>query len=123
MISIQADQNVIYTIAEGELNDEDYNRIIPLLHERVETFGTIRWYFEMREFEGWSLSAMWRDFKFDVKNAENLERVAMIGDKNWEKQLTQLMKPFTKAKVKFFQLEEREKAKKWIKKRIRYEDQ
>lgn len=115
MTSIQADQNVVYTIAEGKLDNEDYERIIPLLQEKVQVFGKIRWYFEMRDFKGWSLSAMWKDIKFDLKNRKNFERIAMVGDKTWEKELTQLMKPFTDAEIKFFETEDREEAKHWIK--------
>lgn len=114
MTSIQADQNMIYTIAEGRLNDEDYNRIIPLLQEKIRTYGQIRWYFEMREFMGWTFSALWQDLKFDLKNRKNLEMIAMVGDKKWEKELTQLMKPFTDAQIKFFETEDREEAKHWI---------
>ncbi|MEG9328300.1 STAS/SEC14 domain-containing protein [Salinimicrobium catena] len=115
MTSIQTDQNIVYTIAEGQLDDEDYNRIIPLLKEKIESFGKVRWYFEMKDFTGWTFSAMWKDLKFDVKNRNNLERVAMVGDKTWEKQLTQLMKPFTEAEIKFYESEDREKARYWIK--------
>ncbi len=116
MLSIQIEHNIIYTVAEDKLTDQDYDRLIPLLQEKIKSFGTIRWYFEMKKFEGWSLSAMWRDIKFDFKNLENLERIAMIGDKEWEKELTQLMKPFTGATIKYFGLNEKAEAKNWIKK-------
>ncbi len=122
MTSIQTAQNIVYTIAEGQLDDKDYNRIIPLLKEKVDTYGKIRWYFEMKDFKGWTLSAMWEDLKFDIKNRNNLERIAMVGDKAWEKQLTQLMKPFTDAEIHFFETEDREKAKYWIRE-ITDEDQ
>lgn len=116
MLSIKVEHNIIYTIAEDKLDDEDYDRLIPLLQEKIRSFGKIRWYFEMREFEGWSLSAMWQDIRFDFKNLENVERIAMVGDKKWEKELTQLMKPFTVASVKYFDLTEKDEAKNWIKK-------
>lgn len=116
MLSIHLEHNLIYTVAEGKLTDEDYDRLIPLLEEKIRTYGKIRWYFEMQEFEGWSLSAMWRDLKFDFRNKENLERIAMVGDKAWEKQLTQLMKPFTGATIKYFDISEKDEAKNWIQK-------
>lgn len=116
MLSIHLDHNIIFTIAEEKLTDEDYDRLIPLLEEKIRSYGTIRWYFEMREFEGWSLSAMWRDLKFDFRNKENLERIAMVGNKDWEKQLTLLMKPFTGATIKYFSTEQRDEAKSWINK-------
>lgn len=114
MLSIQVERNIIYTIAEEKLTDEDYDRLIPLLEEKIRSYGKIRWYFEMQEFEGWSLSAMWRDLKFDFSNKENLERIAMVGDKSWEKQLTQLMKPFTGAEIKYFGTNDKEEARNWI---------
>ncbi|MGB7843739.1 MAG: STAS/SEC14 domain-containing protein [Salinimicrobium sp.] len=116
MIKIEEKENIIYSIAKKELHDEDYGRLVPLLKEKVKKFGMIRWYFEMQNFEGWSLSAMWQDLKFDVKYAENIEKVAMVGDKTWEEKITRLMKPFTSAEIKFFNLEEKEQAKAWISK-------
>lgn len=121
MVSIHSEQNIIYTVAEDKLTNEDYNRILPLLQEKIETFNKIRWYFEMKDFKGWTLSALWRDMKFDIKNVNHIEMVAMVGDKKWEKDLTQLMKPFTDADIRFFETEDREKAKLWISK-IRDED-
>ena len=116
MLSIQVDKNIVYTVAEEKLTDEDYDRLIPLLEEKVRSYGKIRWYFEMKEFEGWSLSAMWQDIKFDFSNKENLERIAMVGEENWEQQLTRLMRPFTGAAIKYFDRSEKEEAKNWIKK-------
>src|SRR6056297_828034 len=121
MISVHADQNIIYTVAEEKLTDEDYDRVIPVLQEKVRTFGKIRWYFEMRDFEGWTLSALWDDLKFDINYSEDMEMIAMVGDKKWEKGLTQLMKPFTGAEIKFFKTEDQEEAKIWIS-RINDED-
>lgn len=114
MISVHTDQNIIYTIAEDKLSDEDYDRIIPVLQGKIRTFGKIRWYFEMRDFKGWTLSAMWDDLKLGLKYSKDLEMIAMVGDKKWEKRLTQLMKPFTGAEIKFFKAENREQAKIWI---------
>ena len=114
MISVHADQNIIYTVAENKLTDDDYDRIIPLLQERIETYGKIRWFFEMKNFEGWTFSAMWEDLKFDFKNRDSLEMVAMVGDKKWEEKLTELMKPFTDAQIQFFEQTDRGNAKIWI---------
>ena len=115
MTSVQTSENIVYTIAEEKLHDDDYERIVPLLQEKIQTFGKVRWYFEMRDFEGWTLSAAWDDLKFDFKNLDKMERIAMVGDEKWEKYLTQLMKPFTTADMKFFSMEEADEAKNWIK--------
>ncbi|WP_373056197.1 STAS/SEC14 domain-containing protein [Zunongwangia sp. H14] len=114
MIQLKSEENIIYSTAEEKLTDEDYEKIIPYLEEKIRKFGEIRWYFEMRDFEGWTLSAMWKDAKFDFEKNENMKKIAMVGADKWQKGLTQLMKPFAEAEVKFFKLSETEAAKKWI---------
>ena len=39
----------------------------------------------------------------------------MVGEKKWQEWMTDLMKPFTKAEIKFFELVERNTALEWIK--------
>ena len=114
MIRIEEKENIVYTVAEKKLNDEDYGKLLPVLHDKVEEYGMIRWYFEMRNFKGWSLSAMWKDVFFDFRNRKNLEKVAMVGDKKWEEQLTKLMEPFSRADIRFFKADEKAEARKWI---------
>ena len=111
----QTEGNLIATRATENLTEADYDKLLPLLNNIVEKYKKIRWYFEMEGFEGWTPKAFWKDLKFDVQHANDFEKVAMIGDKKWEKWMTDLMKPFTSAEVKFFDLEEKEIAKRWIK--------
>lgn len=116
MIRIEEKGNIVYSVAEKELTNEDYEKLIPLLQEKIKKYSMIRWYFEMNDFKGWSLSAAWKDLKFDARNEKNLEKIAMVGDKDWEEKLAKLMKPFTGADVKFFPLVEKDEAKSWISK-------
>ena len=111
----QTEGNLIATRATENLTEADYDKLLPLLNNIVEKYKKIRWYFEMEGFEGWTPKAFWKDLKFDVQHANKFEKVAMVGDEKWENWMTDLMKPFTSAEVKFFDLEEKEIAKKWIK--------
>ena len=111
----QTESNVIATKATDKLTTTDYEKLLPILKNRLKQYEKIRWYFEMENFQGWELKAFWEDVKFDVKHANDYEKIAMVGDKRWEKWMTDLMKPFTPAEIKFFELAEREKALTWIK--------
>lgn len=106
--------DVVSTKAMGKLTKEDYDKLIPVLRKKLDEHDKIRWYFEMEKFEGWEPKAAWEDAKFDIKNATNLEKVAMVGGKQWEEALTKLMKPFTTAEVKYFETAEKQEAIKWI---------
>ena len=106
--------NVVATKAVGKLTKEDYDRLLPLLRKKVDKHGNLRWYFEMDKFVGWEPEAAYKDMKFDFKNADTLEKVAMVGAKKWEKMLTQVMKPFTTADVRFFEISQKQEALSWI---------
>lgn len=99
----------------GELDKSDYEKIIPLMEDKIRREGKINLYWEMESFEGWDLSAAWQDIKFDVKHAHDFNRVAMVGQEGWQDLMTQLMKPFTSADVRFFSLEQRDSAMTWVK--------
>lgn len=114
MISIKTEGNIIYTLAQQKLTTEDYEKLIPELERSVAEFNKIRWYFEMEDFKGWELNAFWEDIKFDVKHANDFEKIAVVGEKKWQEWMTDAMKPFTSPTIKFFDFENRKKAKQWI---------
>ncbi|MCM4159288.1 STAS/SEC14 domain-containing protein [Antarcticibacterium flavum] len=110
----QTEGNLIATRATGNLTEADYDKLLPRLKNIVEKYQKIRWYFEMEGFEGWKPKAFWKDLKFDIHHANDFEKVAMVGDKKWEEWMTDLMKPFTSAEVKYFATTKKIEAVKWI---------
>lgn len=105
---------LVATRATGKLTKEDYDKILPVLEVKEDKYEKISWYFEMNDFKGWDMQAAWKDLKFDVKYANQLEKIAMVGAKDWEEKLSQVMKPFTSAEIKFFKPGDKEEAKRWI---------
>jgi hypothetical protein len=68
----------------------------------------------MQDFHGWEASALWQDIKFDFKHFADIERLAMVGDKKWEKWMSDFCRPFTTAKIRYFGKEEAEAAQRWV---------
>ncbi len=108
--------NIIYSEVSGELKKGDIKKMHPLIHEIIEKDEKIRWYFEMVNFEGWDMEGFYEDLKMDASHANDYEKIAMVGDKKWENQLSKAMKPFTTAEVKFFVLDQKDMAWEWIRK-------
>src|SRR5690606_9146008 len=106
----------IYIVATGKLTDDDYDQMLPLLKRKIEEYDKINWYFQMKDFKGWTPHAFWRDVKFDLQNANKLNRVAMVGEKKWHELMTDMMKPFTSAEIKYFDEADADKAREWISK-------
>jgi hypothetical protein len=105
--------NFVALRLSGKLDDEDYTIIVPLLEKQIEAHGSITLFWEMVDFDGWTVPALWADTKFDLKHASDLDKVAMVGDKKWQELLKKLMRPFTSARLRFFESAERESALQW----------
>ena len=69
----------------GKLTREDYKSFIPKVEELILKFGKIRVVFKMHDFHGWNAGALWEDIKFDVRHFSDIEALALVGDKKWEK--------------------------------------
>ena len=108
-------KNLIATEASGKLTAKDIEKIHPLIHAILDRGMKVRWYFEMKDFDGWDVKGFWEDLKMDAAHAKDYEKIAMVGDKKWQNWITKFMKPFTNAEIKFFDLKDKETAKQWIK--------
>lgn len=98
----------------GSLDKEDYTLIVPSMEEKIDRYGKISLYWEMDDVEGWEPGGLWEDLKFDLQHANNFNRIAIVGDRSWENRMTKLMRPFTSAGVRYFDLQQREEAMAWV---------
>ncbi len=105
---------VLSAVITGKLEREDYEELVPAVETLINEHGKIRVLVELVDFHGWSVGALWEDIKFDAKHFNDIERVAIVGDKAWEKGMSVFCKPFTTAEVRFFEVGEADEAGKWV---------
>jgi hypothetical protein len=98
----------------GKLSKADYERFVPEVEAKIKEQGKLRILMEMCDFRGWELGALWEDIKFDLKHFGDIERLAMVGDKKWEEWMAKFCGPFTKARIRYFDQSEADKARSWI---------
>lgn len=98
----------------GKLAHEDYKVFVPEFERLLKANGKLRVLFVMKDFHGWNGAAVWDDIKFDVKHFADIERIAMVGDKAWEKGMSVFCRPFTTAKLHYFDLSELTAARSWV---------
>jgi len=112
----QSTDGVFGVRLSGKLTHDDYQKtLIPMFDQAIEKSGKIRVLLDLAEdFRGWELHAAWDDFVFGLKHFNDFEKIALVGDKDWEEWMAKLAKPFTKADVKFFKRPETEEAWKWL---------
>jgi hypothetical protein len=98
----------------GKLTTEAYEAFVPLTERRIEQFGKIRMLVKMEDFHGWTAGAAWEDLKFGIKHFSDIERLALVGDKQWEKGMAIFCKPFTRAKIRYFDMKDETAARDWL---------
>src|SRR5262245_3433818 len=107
-------ENTVGFKLSGKLADEDYKQFVPLVDDAIAKAGKVRILAQFHDFHGWDLKALWDDIKFSTTHCTKIERIALVGDKTWEKWMAMVCKPFTMAKVKYFDVSEIDAAKAWL---------
>ncbi len=110
----EADGRILNVKASGKLSKGDYERFVPETERLIRKCGKIRILFEMHDFHGWEVGALWEDIKFDLKHFKDIERLAMVGEKAWERGMAVFCKPFTTAKIRYFDRSQAAEARAWI---------
>ncbi len=98
----------------GKLSAEDYEMLEPGVEKLIGDSGKIRILFVMSDFHGWDLGAVWEDIKFATKHCHDIEKVAMVGEKTWEKWMATICKPFTLSSIKYFDAGQEAEARQWL---------
>ena len=98
----------------GKLTKEAYQKFVPAVDAQIKEYGKLRVLFVMQDFHGWTAGAMWEDLKFDLKHWKDIERLAIAGDKQWEKGMAAFCKPFTKASIRYFDVAQLDEAREWL---------
>jgi hypothetical protein len=98
----------------GKLHDGDFKQFVPKMETILTTEGKVRLFVQFEDFHGWDLHAAWDDLTFGLKHYSDFERIAMVGDRKWENWMASFCKPFTKAKVMFFDRSDVDAAWKWL---------
>jgi hypothetical protein len=97
-----------------ELAQGDYALFVPEIERLIAQYGKVRLLVEMVNFRGWTAGALWQDIKFDVKHFRDIERLALVGEKRWQKNMAAFCKPFTSAEIRYFDRSETNLARAWV---------
>ena len=99
----------------GKLHDADYKAFVPLVDAAIATGGKVRLLAQFHDFQGWDMHALWDDIKISTTHCTKIERVALVGEKTWEKWMACVCKPFTMAKIQYFDAANVNEAWSWLK--------
>jgi hypothetical protein len=117
-MAIILNENAAGKVLEVRVTDKlthaDYQQFAARFEAMLKQYGKLNVLFEMVNFHGVEVAAVWDDIKFDVKHFSDIPRLAMVGDKKWEKAMSVLSQPFTAAKVQYFDAKAISEARAWV---------
>ena len=90
--------------ATGILTHEDYEKINPMIDSALEGVKdpTVKVFIDGSELEGWELRAAWDDLKLGLKHGNSFDRIAIYGNKKWQKYSAKMASWFMSGEVKYF---------------------
>jgi hypothetical protein len=107
--------NTLEVHVSGKLTHDDYLQFVPAFERLVQQYGRVNVLFDMVDFHGWEAEALWDDVRFDIKNFADIDKLAMVGDKAWEKGMSVFCRPFTRAHIRHFDSSDIRSAQEWLK--------
>jgi hypothetical protein len=108
--------NLVAIRMSGVLVRSDYNEFLTLTKQKVAEFEDIRLFIEIENFQEITVQSLWEEIKFEFKYFNNIDKLAIIGEKDWQRRAASVITAITTAQVRYFDKSEREYALTWIQK-------
>jgi len=107
--------DVIVAQLIGKLEASTYDNIDEKIADAFSRTDHPRLLLDLREFDGWSgLSALGQHLSLVNEHRRKPERVAVVGDKAWQRLAERIMSRFVNAKAKFFDADDYDGAQAWV---------
>jgi len=97
------------------ITKDEFIQVKTEIEKVISQYGKFRFLIEAAGLEVPSPGFFMEDFKFILHNHKHAERVAMIGNKTWEKIWLEFVKLLTSVDVRFFDVSNKAEAWEWIK--------
>ena len=68
----------------------------------------------MADFHGWNAGALWDDCKVYLKHGNEIERLALVGERKWQEWMDRLVRPFLPTDTRYFDHAQASEARRWI---------
>lgn len=113
-------ERVIAWRMEGKIEEAEYGAALDSLKKKMELFHNVNIYMEVPEISGLTPETIWDSLKFGFTNlkefVKNIERVAVVTDKEWLKTYTSIeSRLIPGVEERAFSFDDAEKAKQWVK--------
>lgn len=113
-LSRVGDQIFLKLTTNGKVTHADYEELTPKLDKACEEskHPSIYALVDMRKFQGWEPRAAWDDLKLGLRHSREFTKLALVGNKSWEKTMAKASNWVIKGESRYF--EDAEDAAGWL---------
>ncbi|WGF91109.1 STAS/SEC14 domain-containing protein [Marinivivus vitaminiproducens] len=86
----------------GRLTRADYAELVPRLGAAIAESGSLRLVIVLHDFEGWEAGAAADDLRFDARHRRDFARMAIVGERRWERWGAELTDLVFAGETRFF---------------------
>jgi predicted acylesterase/phospholipase RssA len=94
-----------YTIS-GDMTKADYQTLVPAVEAAIKDHGSVSLLFDMTAFRWEKVNAWSSDLNFGKQFHDAVDKMAIVGNKSWERHLTKLAQPYYAKEAKFFETDD-----------------
>jgi hypothetical protein len=105
---------VISASISGDVTKSDYDQFTPQVEAIVKASGSIRMLMDMTELKGEKSEAWKSDWDFGKEFQDKIEKLAMVGGKEWESLLTKGFGSNYAQQAKYFDADSISSAWEWL---------
>ncbi len=114
-IQVEREGDVVTARLLGKLEPSTYDGVNEEIDNVMSRVEHVRLVLDLREFDGWSgLSALGDHLSLVREHYRVPERIAIVGDKTWQKMAGKIMSKFVNAQTKFFDSADYDGAVAWV---------
>lgn len=98
----------------GPVSLSDYEVLIPEMERQIKQCGRINFYMEIRDGVIWEGEDFWSDMNFNLRHAQDIRKVAFVGNDEWEEKIISLIRPLENAEIRWYNFSDSQEALKWV---------
>lgn len=99
----------------SKLSAEEYDLLNAYLEHLMQEVGPINFLCDMATVEGENGQALWEEMTHNLRNAQQYQRIAVVGSRRWLEIGQNVSVPWPKARFKYFTPDKTDEAWRWVK--------
>lgn len=108
-------KNIVGFKLSGKVTDPEFKSFAAEIEKTIAGEGKIKLLLVTEYPQEFTLKATWDNIVFWIKHIKDIERLAIVGQKEWEKWVELLEHPFISTEVRYYSKSRLKEAWTWLK--------